>query len=212
MSQDVYRAPKLPEPTEPPPRELVYVATSHDRKGFHYVWMQLFVLPVVLCVSVAVVTGIGWLSLVTLVASFALAYRFRKTAASAQGAVLRIEEGELKVFTRNGVAPVAIIKLRDLADVRLDIKTIQRVQEGDSMVAAVRFTNTTVGPSVDQARIVLVGRKTKKNPDRLKVVLTDEYFAHMDSTEWLGKIRVFLRKHDWLPTDERKKEKQAQES
>jgi hypothetical protein len=25
----------------------------------------------------------------------------------------------------------------------------------------------------------------------------------MDATEWLGKIRVFLRKHRWLPEDER---------
>jgi hypothetical protein len=41
------------------------------------------------------------------------------------------------------------------------------------------------------------------------VHLTDEYFAHMDSTEWLGKIRVFLRKNGWIPADERKKDKTA---
>ena len=27
--------------------------------------------------------------------------------------------------------------------------------------------------------------------------------AHADSVEWLGKIRVFLRSHGWLPEDER---------
>jgi hypothetical protein len=32
----------------------------------------------------------------------------------------------------------------------------------------------------------------------------------MDATEWLGKVRVFLRKHGWLPADERKREKQQQ--
>ena len=212
MGQDVYRAPKLPEETEPPPRELTYVATNHERKGFHYAWMQLFVVPVVCTIVVAGIFGNAFLTVGTLVAAFALAYRFRKKATTADGAVLRVEEGELKVFTRGGVAPVAIIKLRDLADVRLDIKTIERVQDGDSMVAAVKFTNTTVGPAVDQARIVLVGRKTKKDPERLKVHLTEEYFAHMDATEWLGKVRVFLRKHGWLPADERKKEKQSAEA
>lgn len=209
MSQDVYRAPKLPAEIEPPPRELVYVATNREKEGIRYAWMQLFALPVILGIGIAVGTGISWLGLVAMVGAGVFAYRFRKKAVSARGALLVVEEGELKVFTRGGVAPLAVVKLRELSDVRLDIKTIQRVQEGDSMVAAVRFTNTTVGPSVDTARIVLVGRKTKKTSDRLELNLTDEYYAHMDSTEWLGKIRVFLRKHGWVPADERKKEKPA---
>lgn len=211
MGQDVYRAPKLPEATEPPPRELVYVATNHEKGGIHFAWMQLFVLPAVLAIAVSLFTGIAWLSLVVLVSAIVFAYRFRKKAVSGQGAVLRIEEGELKVFTRNSNVPLATFKLRDISDVRLDIKTIQRVQEGDSAIPAVRFINSTVGPAVDQARIVLVGRKTKKTPERPEVLLTDEYFAHMDSTEWLGKIRVFLRKNGWLPTDERKTDKDKKE-
>jgi hypothetical protein len=209
VSQDVYRAPKLPEPVEPPPSELVYVAMNREKQGIQYAWMQLFALPVLLGIGVAIGTGISWLGLVVTIGAGVFAYRFRKKALGGDGAILRIEQGELKVYTRSGVAPLAVVKLRELSDVRLDIKTIQRVQEGDSMVAAVRFTNTTVGPAIDQARIVLVGRKTSKTPDRLQVHLTDEYFAHMDSTEWLGKIRVFLRKNGWIPADERKKDKTA---
>lgn len=223
VGQDVYRASTLPAPIEPPPRELVYVATNHERKGIHFAWMQLFVLPIVLGIGVAVFIGNPWLALIAMVVAFVFAYRMRNSSMSAQGAVLRVEEGELRVFTRSSsvalgklrasrgackpARALAQIKLRDLTDVRLDIKTIERVQEGDSMIAAVRFTNTTVGPKVDHARIVLVGRKTKKNPDRLRVHLTDEWFAHMDATEWMGKIRVFLRKNGWVPADERKKDK-----
>jgi hypothetical protein len=207
VSQDVYRAPKLPEPIEPPPSELVYVARSRENDGIQYAWMQLFVLPMVLGIVVAVVSSVAWLGLVVMVGAFAFVFRHRKKAVDAKGAVLRIAEGELKVYTRVGVVPLAVFKLRELSDVRLDIKTIERVQEGDSMVAAVRFTSTRVAPAIDQARIVLVGRKTKKSSERPEVKLTDEFYAHMDATEWLGKIRVFLRKNGWVPVDERKKEK-----
>jgi hypothetical protein len=207
VSQDVYRASKLPEPVEAPPSELVYVATDHEKKGAHFAWMQLFVLPAILGAVVAVFHA--WLGLFVMLGAIVYSYRRRKKSVTRAGAVLEVREGELRVYARDGVAPSSVIKLRDLADVRLDVKTIERVQEGNSMIPAVRFTNTTVGPAVDQARIVLVGRKTKSSPDRVRVHLTDEYFAHMDSTEWLGKIRVFLRKHGWLPVDERKKEKPA---
>jgi hypothetical protein len=207
VAKDVYRAAKLPAPIESPPSELVYVATSHDKGGAYFAWMQLFVLPIAVGIATAVYSGIPWLALVVMAGAFVLVRLFRKRTLSGQGAVLRVEEGELRVFLRGSKTPIARIPLRDLADVRLDVKTIQRVQEGDSMIAAVRFTDTTVGPSIDQARIVLVGRKTKKNPERLKVHLTEDHFAHMDATEWLGKIRVFLRKNGWVPVDERKKEK-----
>jgi hypothetical protein len=207
VGQNVYRAPKLPEPIEPPPSELVYVAIDHEKGGIHVAWIQVVVLPIVLGIVVAVVSGIPWAGLVTIVGAALFAYRFRKSSVGRLGATLRVAEGELRVSKRSTRTPFATIKLRDLTDVRLDTTTIERVQEGDSMVAAVRFTDTRVGPKVDQARIVLVGRKTKKNPERLRIELTDEYFAYMEATEWLGKIRVFLRKNGWVPADERKKDK-----
>lgn len=208
MGPDVYRAPRLPEPVEPPPAELVYAATDHEKKGAHQAWMQLVVLPVILGAAVAVFHP--WVGLFVTVGAMAYGYRRRKQSVGSRRAVLRVEQGQLKVYLRSSGAPASVLELRDLADVRLDVKTIQRVEEGDSMVAAVRFTSTRVGPAIDHARIVLVGRKTK-NAGRLELRLTDEYFAHMDSTEWLGKIRVFLRKHGWLPTDERKKEKRKRD-
>ena len=51
-------------------------------------------------------------------------------------------------------------------------------------------------PEVDQKRIMLVG-KTGSVP------LTEAYLASVDVTEWFGKIRVFLRKHGWVPESER---------
>ena len=60
-----------------------------------------------------------------------------------------------------------------------------------------RFIDAKVGPKVDTARIVLVSASGRQ------VTLTQDYLAHMSATEWLGKIRVFLRKHGWLPEDER---------
>ena len=79
----------------------------------------------------------------------------------------------------------------------MDTKTIQKVQEGGDAIPAMRFINATVGPELDTARIVVVGARGTRVP------LTTEYIAHMDASEWFGKIRVFLRKSGWVPADER---------
>src|SRR5262249_20724692 len=88
-------------------------------------------------------------------------------------------------------------RLSDLANVSLDIKTIERVMDGDSAIPAMRFIDAKVGPKVDTGRIVLVGTNGRE------VRLTDDFLPHMHCTEWLGKVRAFLRKHGWLPEDER---------
>jgi hypothetical protein len=89
-------------------------------------------------------------------------------------------------------------RLDDLANVVLDVKTIRRVTDGTSAIPGLRFVESTIGPEVDRARIVLVGTSGRELP------LTEEYLPHMHSTEWLGKIRTFLSGHGWLPEDERR--------
>lgn len=59
-----------------------------------------------------------------------------------------------------------------------------------------RFADSQVAPPVDKARIVL-------EFDQRSVPLTREYLAHMDATDMLGELRVFLRKQGWVPEDER---------
>lgn len=75
----------------------MYVATNREKQGVQYAWMQLFALPVVLGIGVAVGTGVSWLGLVAMLVAGVLAYRFRKRAISSRGAVLRVKEGELRV-------------------------------------------------------------------------------------------------------------------
>jgi hypothetical protein len=178
----------------------VYEALDRDaNRGTAVAWFQLFSLPLVfgVALSVAVTPMVG---LAGIVAGTAFAVWYRRRARHREGAVLRVEEGKLLVSSRGQRLPKAVFALRDLSDVVLDVKTIRRVQEGDSPIPAVRFTHTTVGPEIDTARIVLVGKKKSE-----RVELSEAYLAHMDATEWLGKIRVFLRKHGWIPKDERKK-------
>ncbi len=59
-----------------------------------------------------------------------------------------------------------------------------------------RFLDSRVAPEIENARIVVVGKRGEAR-------LSEEYLAHMEASEWLGKVRVFSRKHGWVPRDER---------
>lgn len=48
--------------------------------------------------------------------------------------------------TRTGIARLAIMKLHDVVDIRLDIKTIERVHEGDIMTDDRRIEVVTAPP------------------------------------------------------------------
>lgn len=96
-----------------------------------------------------------------------------------------------------GTRFIAKLRLRDLADVVLDTKSIRKVEEGTSMLGMLRGLDLRVGAELDVSRIVLVAGDGTETP--LSVV----YLSNSEATEWLGKIRVFLRKLDWLPEDER---------
>ena len=192
----MYRTPAERGTEDRPPKELVYDALDESRSGSQTALFQYFGLPIVAGLAMGAFTGPtgGLLGLVAGGAYSAWSWRGRKKAG---GAVLRVEGEVLSVTVRGGKERNERILLGDLANVTLDIKTIERVTEGDSAIPAMRFIDAKVGPKVDTARIVLVSASGRQ------VTLTQDYLAHMSATEWLGKIRVFLRKHGWLPEDER---------
>jgi hypothetical protein len=189
-----YRIPDLPDRSEPPPSSLVYEAIDRGQsQSSSVVFFKLFSLPVVASVAAAVVVG-PTAGLFALVGTAAFAWTRR--ARTKMGAILRVEEGVLFITSRSTGAELLRLKLREVVDVRLDSKTIQRVVEGGSAIPAMRFLDSRVAPEIENARIVVVG-------ERAEARLSEEYLAHMDASEWLGKVRVFLRKHGWVPRDER---------
>jgi hypothetical protein len=113
------------------------------------------------------------------------------------GAVLTVDGQSLTVAIRGRHTVYASLPLSNLANVALDLKTIERVMDGGAAIPALRLIDSKVGPKIDTARIVLV------DGDGREVGLTEEYLPHSEATDSLGKIRVFLRKNGWVPEDER---------
>jgi hypothetical protein len=192
----MYREAAAQSERERPPAELVYDGIDRGGRRLPGVGLvQAFSLPVVIAgaLSAKVSPTAGLVGLV--VSGAAGVWWLRRPPQS--GVVLRVEHGELLVIPRGKKEPKARFKLTNLTNVALDTKTIQRVEDGGSAIPAMRFADSRVGPELDTARIVLVPRQGSSLP------LTEAHVAHMDATEWLGKIRVFLRKHGWVPADER---------
>jgi hypothetical protein len=193
----MYREAAPVEPKEGPPRELVYIPVDADQRHRSSIAVfQIFSLPLITAVVVTMAAGpnAGGIALV-LAAGFAI-WWMKKTP-NGDRFVLAVESGELVVRRGSSTEPLERFALDDLVNVSLDSKIIQRVLEGSSAIPAVRFINTHVAPESTTSRVILVGR------DRPFVPLGQTYLAHMEATEWLGKIRVFLRRHGWVPEDER---------
>jgi hypothetical protein len=157
---------------------------------------RYFSLPLIATVAGSVILGptAGAVGLAVGLAYGVWAWRGRKKRG---GAVLRVEREVLHVVVRGAKGRNERVRLGDLANVTLDVKTIERVMEGNSAIPDLRFIDAKVGPKVDTAKVVLETAAGRQIPR------SDEHLPHMHATEWLGKIRVFLRKHGWLPEDER---------
>jgi hypothetical protein len=162
----------------------------------------LLVLYRLVSLPVMLTTGAGWLGgsagamagLLGSVGYVLWTWRARKRV---QGAILRVADDELTVVVREPHIAHESLQLSELADVTLDLKTIERVIDGDSAIPATKLVNPKVGPRLDTARLVLVAASGRE------VRLADEYLPHFEATDWLGRVRVFLRKHGWVPEDER---------
>lgn len=176
------------------PSELVYVANDASRRGSSVVAMfKVFSAPMIVVIVLSQIAGPN-VAVVGMIASAIAAIWWWRRAPKLGGVVLRVERGELWVSTaRRTIA--SRFQLEEV-DVELDTQTIQKVQEGGSAIPAMRFIDATVGPDLDVARIVVIGRGER-------LPLTDDSVPYMEATEWFGKIRVFLRKNGWVPRDER---------
>lgn len=191
----MYREPAPPVDAAPPPRELRCVSVDRSRRGNSATaTFKLFAVPVVATMATLAVAT-PELALVALIGSSIGSVVWWRRAPLAGAVVLRVDEGELRVLARDGRHEVLRAPLTEV-DVELDSATEERMQEGSALVADLRFVHATVGPGVETARVVVVA------PGR-RAALTEERVPHMDAAEQYGKIRVFLRKHGWLPRDER---------
>ena len=108
---------------------------------------------------------------------------------------LCVEDGVLTVVFSGGSEPARFL-LRDLIDVELETEEVDKghAQLGPDARIAVGFSSLPV----DMSRIVLV-----VGEDREGHRLSDAQIAHEVAMSWLGKIRLFLRAHGWVPEDER---------
>jgi hypothetical protein len=97
--------------------------------------------------------------------------------------VLRVEEGALVVTRERRSDPAARIALVDLLDVTLD-REAKAGGRGGSATERVRLA---------------FERRAPDTP----VFVPDERVTPIEAQEWYGKVRVFLRKHGWVPDSER---------
>lgn len=98
--------------------------------------------------------------------------------------VLRVDDGVLEVTRRRASAPGARIRLADLVDVTIDRQVLPASGRG--------------GAAAERARLALEMRDPSA-----PIFVPDDRITAIEAQEWYGKVRVFLRKHGWVPDDER---------
>jgi hypothetical protein len=191
----MYREPAPPLDRDAAASDFLYSVVDRERPRVTAIAaFQYLTLPVAagVLLSVFIAPKAGLLGLI---ASAALAVRWLR-APRGGGVLLHVEGDELCVLGARTKQLKARLRLTDLADVTLDTKTIHPMMEGSNPIPGLRFIDSQALPEVDQKRILLVGRSGS-------VPLTEAYLASVDVTEWFGKIRVFLRRHGWVPESER---------
>jgi hypothetical protein len=157
---------------------------------------RIFVLPIMVTTVLGAIAGAEGAIAGLVGTAAANGVYFWRTRKHVLGAVLRVAGDMVNVAVKGPAVAYERFRLSELADVTLEIKTIERVIEGAGPIPDVRLAESKVGSKLETARIVLVMTSGRE------VRLTDPYLPHFDSTAWLGKIRLFLRRHGWVPEDE----------
>lgn len=193
---------------ERPTNEFLYEPTTSERRGTPVAILQLVTVPAVVGVTLTMLVNetVGLIGLVT--SGVGVVWWYKRGPMRGDARLLRIEDGrddKMLLITRPNGKPLDAVRLRDVMNVELDTKTVEMVQEGASPIVAVRMIESKVGPAVDKSRLVIALANKKQ------IRLGDEFQAYMDATEWTGKIRVFLRKHGWVPNDERSPDSKEEE-
>lgn len=104
-----------------------------------------------------------------------------------------MEHGNL-VIAAEGLPP-RTLPLAELQDVELDTRSFEKV-EGRVRPDGLIGTGQALTLEVSRLVLVIAGRD-------VGIPLREEYASYSDSLEWMGKVRLFLRRHGWLPHDER---------
>lgn len=143
--------------------------------------MAPFLLPVVAFGALSKLVSIT-AGLVGLALSIALLIAIRKP--NAGHFVLRIDDGLTLDITRSRDRTFSVrLPLADVLDVTLERKT---------------RAGARGGASIERVRIAL-DRASPLEP----IFVPEDPITSIEGQEWQARVRVFLRKHGWLPKDER---------
>lgn len=199
----MYRAPAQLPPQDEADPELVY-DVPFERKAGSFSRARVTLLFAAYAVVIAAITAADATPLVCAVAVIVLgvgtAWWWRQQPDSAM--ILRVHDGNLSIRLRRpkraDAPPLAQMRLADLVDVTLEGEEYPHIEDGSSATTARHATEYRAAhDDTSRLRVLLLPREGEP------IVVGRAPIPHADATEWLGTIRVFLRKHQWLPDDER---------
>jgi hypothetical protein len=175
--------------SEAPPRELVIDAKpapgdSSDGGGSA---MAPFALS---AISAGVLAKIASPTVALVPLAAALVYVLVRRKAGEGRFVLRAGDGAIEVRRERRSEPVARIALADLVDVTLERQT---------------HATGRGGSAAERVRLALE-RRAPEAP----IFVPEERVTPIEAQEWYGKVRVFLRKHGWVPENERDSERESE--
>ncbi len=188
-----YRVARDPEEEKKKARTLVVAADEAERHvGPARRFLQVFFVSSILG-SALVMTGYGVAGVIVGVGGFAWAVARARKKQPLGSQILEVRDEAVDLRVRG--ASVAHIALAKLDDVRLETKKLVR-GSGVGAASDLEFHGKS-RIEASLARIVLVDDRERETP------IGEEWLAHVEAIEWLGKIRKFLRAHGWVPADER---------
>ncbi|HYP89166.1 MAG TPA: hypothetical protein VEQ59_13460 [Polyangiaceae bacterium] len=194
--REAYQSPRATGDTAPPPDNVLHYFPEAELQRSSVGAVYGLLSPLFAFAAVAAVTDSAAGGALAAVAVGGWFFWRRKRKKSVPRATFTINGTSLALSGQAFGAPLSL-ELEQLLDVYLDTETIRRVRENTgSAVPDLRFIDATVGDAQDVARIGL-------ELQRDTLFLTKDRVSHLDASEWSNKIRRFLRRHGWLPVDER---------
>jgi hypothetical protein len=171
--------------------ELLYVPTSQQLDGPKGLLVGAIAgIPLVVLVTVSVLVSptASVPAFVVVLAALVFWYRRRPK----HDVLLSIADG---VLTLQSAQATTTVRLDDVLDVSLDRETQTRIEYGTSATTALS-TISVSSVEIAPRHILLVRRGV--GPIKLGEPILE---AH--ATEWMGRVRAFLRRSEWIPEDER---------
>jgi hypothetical protein len=175
--------------------ELIYEARPDRNPGiafFQFVVLGIFTVPILVTLALSL-AGLGIWSYAGGVVTAFVAYRMYRRNQRPRNVRLWVRANEVHVAdgARSFTLPLAA-----LDDVTLEKREIKKHREGTPILPELMMVNASVDAATEIVRITLVG-------DDTSFTLTEEWQPYSAGLEGMGKVRVFLRKHGWVPPSER---------